>query len=284
MTKNVLTVAEQLMHSTVRIECRKTDNTISTGTGFFFKFLDDGQSHVPVIVTNKHIIEGSVTGAFHITRAKGDAPDFGNHLKCEIENFAGCWLPHPKEDIDLAIFPVGPILNQASASGTIFFWKSLDPSLIPKAGQIEDLTGMDSIVMIGYPNGLWDSKNNMPILRSGSTATHPKLDYEGKPIFLIDCACFPGSSGSPVMVYDPAGYRTRSGDLKLGQERLLLLGVLFAGPQHMIEGRIKEIDLAEFARVSKSFSQIPNNLGFVIKSSALSEFEPLLEKRRKQIS
>jgi hypothetical protein len=28
----------------------------------------------------------------------------------------------------------------------------------------------------------------------------PALDDEGKPEFVIDAACFPGSSGSPIMV------------------------------------------------------------------------------------
>jgi len=60
--------------------------------------------------------------------------------------------------------------------------------------------------MVGYPIGLWDEKNNYPIFRKGITATHPANDYNGKSEFMIDAACFPGSSGSPVYIIDELNY------------------------------------------------------------------------------
>ncbi len=60
--------------------------------------------------------------------------------------------------------------------------------------------------MVGYPVGLWDSVNNMPILRRGSTATLLDWTYEGRQEFVIDAACFPGSSGSPVFKYTVGDY------------------------------------------------------------------------------
>jgi len=44
--------------------------------------------------------------------------------------------------------------------------------------------------MIGYPSGLWDTKNNLPIVRKGITATTPYFDYNGKREFLVDIAAF----------------------------------------------------------------------------------------------
>jgi len=57
--------------------------------------------------------------------------------------------------------------------------------------------------MIGYPNGLWDHVNNLPLIRRGITASHPGVDYQiegqnGPGVTVIDMACFPDSSGSPV--------------------------------------------------------------------------------------
>jgi hypothetical protein len=43
-----------------------------------------------------------------------------------------------------------------------------------------------------------DSANNLPIVRKSITATHPSIDYRERREFLIDAACFFGSSGSPV--------------------------------------------------------------------------------------
>ena len=34
--------------------------------------------------------------------------------------------------------------------------------------------------------------------------------------FLIDAACFPGSSGSPVIMYNTVGYTDKAGNLTLG--------------------------------------------------------------------
>jgi hypothetical protein len=133
--------------------------------------------------------------------------------------------------------------------------------------------------MIGYPNGLWDSVHNMPIFRRGITATHPRLDWNGKPEFLIDAACFPGSSGSPVFLLNEGGYFSRGG-LRLGSGRLKLLGVLYAGPQHTVEGEIKIVNVP-IQNKPIALSAIPNNLGIVIRSTALKDIEAALLSRVK---
>ena len=67
-----LTASELLTYSTVRIECRLAGGGLSTGTGFFFRFLNNETTHVPAIVTNKHVVEGAIEGAFKMHEA---APD-----------------------------------------------------------------------------------------------------------------------------------------------------------------------------------------------------------------
>jgi len=104
---------------------------------------------------------------------------------------------HPEPDIDLCILPIAPILIAAKEQGDDPFFVPADDSLIPTPADLNDLTAMEDIVMIGYPNGICDSVNNQPVFRKGITATHPAKDFKGKPEFMIDAACFPGSSGSP---------------------------------------------------------------------------------------
>jgi len=70
--------------------------------------------------------------------------------------------------------------------------------------------------MVGYPVGIWDSANNMPVIRRGITATHPGKDYEGKSEFMIDAACFPGSSGSPVFLFNLGSYPQKAGGIVIG--------------------------------------------------------------------
>lgn len=62
-----LSITEQMSHSTVRIKT----NT-GTGTGFFYRFAVRGTWHVPAIVTNNHVIEGSSVGQFLISRLNED--------------------------------------------------------------------------------------------------------------------------------------------------------------------------------------------------------------------
>ena len=66
------------------------------------------------------------------------------------------------------------------------------------------------VTMVGYPSGLWDSKNNYPIVRQGNIATPPNVDFNGKEEFLIDIALYPGSSGSPVFLIDHISYIDQS--------------------------------------------------------------------------
>lgn len=273
----VLSLSERLTYSTVRIECELASGGISTGTGFFCRFADKGEQHVPAIVTNKHVIEGARRGQFHLHRANAE----GEPLPLEstpilIEDFSKSWILHPEKDVDLCIMPIAGLLNQAHQQGHRFFYIPLDKSLIPTSEELVGLTAMEDVVMIGYPNGIWDEINNMPIIRRGITATHPNLNYNGNPEFMIDAACFPGSSGSPVFLFNQGSYPDKLGNLNIGN-RIKLLGVLYAGPQHTATGEIEIVNVPTQQR-AVAFSRIPNNLGSVIKSQKLSDFETILEK------
>ena len=232
-----LSAAEQLMHTTVRLECELDSGGVSTGTGFFFAFKLDGDKQIPLIVTNKHVINGAITGTFVLTkRASDGSPQMGSHETIRLDNFESLWIKHPDKDVDLAVFPLAPLLRSAETQNIPLFYITLDDSLIPNNEIVNSLGGLEDITMIGYPNGIWDKKNNMPITRRGITATNPKLDYNGLPLFVIDCACFPGSSGSPVLIFNQGGYTDAKGNTHMGATRVILMGVLFAGPQHVAQG------------------------------------------------
>lgn len=274
-----LSVAEQLMHTTVRLECTLRDGRVSTGTGFFFSFPLDGDKHIPLIVTNKHVIDGSSVGTFVLTKKDGNGdPVVGEYEKVELGNFESLWMKHPDPNVDLAIFPIAPLLQEAEQQGVSVYVLPLGDNLIPTQQMLDDLSGIEDITMIGYPNGIWDVRNNMPIARRGITATSPKHDYNGLPIFVIDCACFPGSSGSPVLIFNQGGYTDAKGNMHLGGGRVILLGVLYAGPQHVAEGEIRTINVP-LQQVPISLSKIPNNLGFVVKAQKIIDFKAQLVAR-----
>jgi len=272
-----LSISEQLAHSTVRIETT-TAKGEGSGTGFFYQFAEKGDRFIPVIITNKHVIEGATSGRFVLTEKndKGE-PIYGKYHAFLFENFQNQWVPHPNPDIDLCAMPIAPILQQAQQKNQDFFYVSINSSLLLTQEELDDLTLMEDIVMVGYPNGIWDQKNNMPVFRKGITATHPNLDWNGKPEFLIDAACFPGSSGSPVFLFNQGGYSTKSGGMTIGPSRIKLLGALYAGPQHTVSGEIKVIQVPT-QNVPIPVSSIPNNLGMVIKAFQLDAFEEYFGK------
>ncbi|HDR8024157.1 TPA: trypsin-like peptidase domain-containing protein [Bacillus cereus] len=274
--KNELSNAEQLLYSTVRIEC-ESDQGISTGTGFFFRFLEiEGTaSHIPAIVTNKHVVEGAIRARFFMTQADDDGnPIDKQHIPITVDSFRERCIFHPDPEVDLCIFLIGPLLHQANEKGIKVFYRSLIKDIIPTYEDVKELDAIEDILMIGYPNGIWDQVNNFPIMRRGITATHPKVNYNGRGEFMIDAACFPGSSGSPVLIYNDGFYSTRKGTT-VGS-RVLLLGILYAGPQFIATGEVRIMNIPTSQR-EVVVSSIPNNLGFVIRSNRILDFEPILE-------
>jgi hypothetical protein len=267
-----LSPAEQLAHSTVRIECELIDGSAGTGTGFFYSLNKSGDQYVPVIVTNKHVVENAIKGKFLLTsRDANGMPQVGSFKSFELDNFQSRWVPHPNPSIDLCVMPIAPLLIEAEQRNETFFFATLDKSLIPEQTDVDDMVGLESVTMIGYPNGLWDEVNNLPIFRKGVLATDYKRDWNGRKEFLIDAACFPGSSGSPVMLFEIGSFQTKKGNF-MGASRIKLLGVLYAGPQHTVTGEIKVVQVPTQQKAI-SLAGIPNNLGIIIKSELLLDFE-----------
>ena len=263
-----------LIHSTVRILCIDKDGEQSSGTGYIFNFCEHEGNAIPCVITNKHVINGAVRGVFHLTLRKEDgSPDLGNHEQIVVEGLEKLCLHHPNPAIDLAALPIGAILNSASKSGKNYYYVHIGKQLLPTEELLHALSPMEQIVMIGYPNGIWDQAHNLPIIRRGITATHARLNLNGKPEFLIDAACFPGSSGSPVFLANIGNYVGADGSINLGT-RIALLGTLYAGPQHTTTGDVIVVEVPTDTK-AVAVGSIPNNLGYVISSTELQALEEL---------
>src|SRR5690606_22543078 len=141
-------------------------------------------------------VTGAVKGKLIFTKAndKGEPLDT-QHIPVDFNNFEKHWVFHDSVEVDLCALPIASILTQLEKNNQKIFYIPLVKELIPTKEIIEDTTAIEEILMVGYPNGIWDTHNNKPIFRRGITATHPKFDYCGKKEIMIDAACFPGSSG-----------------------------------------------------------------------------------------
>jgi len=228
--------ADLMSYSTVRIEC-DTPEGISTGTGFFYSFCRTATDYAPAIITNKHVVKGSTRVRFNIHVKEGPDERPVRHACFQSDAKEDAWTGHDDPDVDLCAFPIGQLQNQLLEQGRSLYFKSIGDELIPTEGEWSNLLSLEEIVMVGYPNGLWDKAHNMPIFRRGVTATHPRLDHNGRREFMIDAACFPGSSGSPVFLFNPHAYFNPDGNRILGT-RFKFLGVHYAGPQQLATGEI----------------------------------------------
>jgi hypothetical protein len=273
----MLGLTEQLLYSTVRIEAWNANGVPSTGTGFFFNFpCPDDNEVIPAIVTNKHVIHKQTRGRFHLTMNDGRGrPDIGKHEGIELLDFGTCWIHHPDPRVDLAICPIAPVFHQLAHVGKRIFYVGLDQSLIPSEAQLSELNAVEDVMMVGYPNGLWDATNNLPLVRRGITSSPPSVQYNGKPEFVIDMACFPGSSGSPVLIVNQGLVQDKKGNINLGGSRILLLGILYAGPQTTASGRIV-VTTAPTNLQPIPVVNMMMNLGFCVRAERIMDFAAIL--------
>lgn len=275
-----LSILEELCYCTTRIETKDKEGNLYSGTGFFYSFNVKDNKVVPLLCTNKHVIEGMTEITLTLTKAdkEGNPLDL-EHITVTLRNNQSDWIFFPDTNVDLCVLPIASIINHEIKNNTPVFYRTFDDSLIPSAEQIEKIDAIEDIIMIGYPNGLWDEVNNKPLVRKGVTATNFKYNYNGRKEFVIDAACFPGSSGSPVLICNVGSYHEKNGGINVGGNRIYLLGTLYAGPQLTVTGDLKVINIPTSQQQVLSVSHIPNNLGYVIKSERLKEVTKLLKNK-----
>ncbi len=257
-----ITPSEQMLYSTVKITTLSDDGTVETGTGFFFDFVIEGSKFIPTIVTNKHVMEGAdrIKIVFHI--AEQGRPS-GQFVTYDIGVTSGSVFNHPDPNVDLCAIPIANILLESNTNNKPIFAKAIRLDVIPPDEDWQYFDVIEDVTMIGYPRGISDETNNLPVVRRGITATSLGKPYNGKQEFMVDMACFPGSSGSPVFLYNSGMYIDRRNNSIIAGERLYFVGVLHAGPTIGNDGQIV------LAQQPKIYVPTMMHLGYVIRSTQL---------------
>lgn len=263
-------VTNQLVNSVVRLQTE-----MSLGTGFFFNFAMNGKEFVPAIVTNRHVLEDANT--LQIVFSAHDNNHRRIHESYQIQNIKEAIIFHPNPNVDLAVVPIISLLEQfLDETKIVPEIAYLDQSLLPTEDDIKKLKTIEDVLVVGYPNGLWDAINNQPLVRRGITASDYKIDFNGEKKFIIDCSIFPGSSGSPVFLLIDGMWSDGFGNVQLGTHKVFLLGVNSAVFLHQADGKVIEKDIPTALNISTG---VPNNLGIIVKSAELDSFEKILWKR-----
>lgn len=283
MTKE-LSFVEQLCYNTTRIETINSKGEKHVATGFFVSIPieEEGERnrYISVLVTNRHVTEDAKQLTIWLNeKDKNGDPVDKSMVKISISDADKRFIMHPNAKIDLSIFPISSTIKTISQTlKKDIFYKTFPISFFMTDEKSEKLDAVEEVLMIGYPSGLWDRENNRPIFRYGITATDPKVDYEGRREFIIDCACIQGSSGSPVLLYNRGVSSNKYGkETKYDVIIASLLGVQYSIPIRNTEGEMIRVDTPT-AEDKKPVIGLPINLGYIIKIQCLLDFIPILEK------
>jgi hypothetical protein len=253
-----------MLFSVVRLTATAMDGADAVGTGFFFSCEAPGRPF-ECLVTNKHVIEGSESIAFYLHGAATGTPQYANlGTQTLYTSKASDWIHHSEPDVDLCCLPVSTFLPDSKRHAA--FYLPIPNTSIPSQEELEEFPASIGVAMIGYPNGLWDEINGLPIIRHGSTASHPGVPFNADEKVVVDIACFPGSSGSPIMFSEPRFFASAQ----------KFLGVLYAGPTIDVEGKVLVASIPTTS-TSKTLVQTMMHLGFVISAKKVQELAELAQ-------
>ena len=252
------TISEQLMFNTVKLVA--SDG--SSGTGFFYNFRVNDKVY-PTIITNKHVVNynQNETMTFYLHLKTGEKSSDENYQVTYTTN----WIFHSTKDLCFCF--INPVFQEVkSRTGKDIFYIANDDSVVATSQKLDELSALEELVMVGYPKGY--------------TASHPAIDFNEKGIGLVDMACFPGSSGSPIYILNENGYVDKNGTHYLGASRIILVGILYAGPQYNAQGYLIVTTIPTQQKVQTS-TPMMTNLGYYVKAAELKEFADYISQNIK---
>lgn len=220
---NINDLSTQLMYTTTPIFGMKVDGSQVSGTGFIFSIFEDNDKSksIPVLITNYHVLENVVNGFIELSLGENNMPVKGKSIRISFDSSV---VKNRLGGLDLIAIPLAETLNSLEKNNINVFYRTISNDIIPNESKVEELAALEQVTFIGYPSGLYDNHNKTSIIRQGITATPIWNDFKGEPIFLIDAGVFPGSSGSPVFIYNQGSYATKDG-ISIGN-RILFVGIV----------------------------------------------------------
>ena len=176
---------------------------LSTGTGFVCE-----SKKGPVLVTNWHNASGrhpetkkplSKTAAIPDTirivhNRLGKLGEWLLKAETLLANSQPRWLEHPKlgDKADFVALPLTDLVNVQ-----LYPYDLL-------GGPAVAMNPAEPISVVGFPFGL-QAGGSLAVWATGFVASEPQIDFNGLPIFLVDCRTRPGQSGSAVILHRNGG-------------------------------------------------------------------------------
>jgi len=181
---------------------------LATGTGFIREIGDEC-----FLITARHNLTGRHPNTGKSISRTGGIPNEieldGFHIQTNLtlyqspnnpndpEHCPPLFFEHADSTVDVAVLPfIAPLSEWPMAWDESFFNETLNQRFV-------DLRVTQTCFVIGFPLGLVDRTTPvhvLPIFKTAHIASEPHLDFQGRPIVIIDVTTRSGMSGSPVVV------------------------------------------------------------------------------------
>jgi len=225
-------IIDPLSCISLHLECFSKGAPIGTATGFLVVY-----ESINYLITNWHVVTGRDPKTGKPISATGVAdPDAVGIWLHDVKRLGSwqriieplvdstgnkLWKEHPLgRQIDVIALALSPIDDVKIYD--------LDTSLA-KTDMV--LLPSEPVSIVGFPFGI-AAAGKFPIWKTGHIASDIDLDYDNKPVFLVDATTRPGMSGSLVFARRLGGFRSSKAMWHLGGSALKFLGVY--------SGRIRE--------------------------------------------
>ena len=225
-------IVDPLSACSLRLELRANGQPVSVATGFVVE-APGGR----FLITNYHVLAGRNPDSSRPLSPTGAIPDevvITHHASSQVGAWVQRaerlyskegkprWKEHPDgHRVDVAALP----LESLDAAVAIY------PFDLRLASADVLVQVAMTVSIIGYPLGL-ATAGNWPIWKTGHIASDPDLDYDARPVFLIDATTRGGMSGSPVILRLHGGYTTTRGSIVMnGMPATRFLGI-YSGRIH----------------------------------------------------
>ncbi len=212
------------------------------GTGFFVK--KDKELY---LITNRHVIDleykdaGNRYSGYKLRTISFDARRFDEqNSRAVTQNYV---ISRPTYKFASDLYDDIACFYTIKVKGSVELTPiSIPYQMLADADFITNkLAACDRVALIGFPAGVWDVKNNLPILRSGVISSDPRLDYNNQlssagHVIGYEAFSTGGASGSPVFALQK-GFQI-DGDLNISDEfyrETRLIGIN-AASVHMGDG------------------------------------------------
>ncbi len=196
----VMDLAVELIHATVQLEQPLGDGTRTVGTGFLISAPGPDGAPRTVLITAHHVFQRMPGPAarigYRISNADGSWTYSPQQLKIRDRQGRELWTHHPNRDV-AAITVTAP--DAFARAALPLNYLATDDTF-----EHHQVGAGDEMMALGFPRGLSANGAGFPILRSGRVASFPVAPARIFPTFLLDFSVFPGNSGGPVFVSQPA--------------------------------------------------------------------------------